>query len=153
MVVRNTSHGQSAVEMALVLGVLFGIGLTAVQAGCLGLTAWKVQHAAQVAAHSATHDMVVPDGRTPCWAVAGGLKDPGELGAAPVCQAVARSLGGLDANSLSLTLSADAAASSLPGAELVRVRLTYREPVTSPLLRLVVGDTFTTTGDASAWAH
>ena len=153
MVVRRALLGQSALELAIVLGVLFGGGLTAAQAGSLGLTAWKVQHAAQVAAYSATSDIAAPDGRTPCWAVAGGLKNPGDLGAAPVCQAVVHSLGGLDPDAVSLILSADNAAWSGPGAESVHVTLTYREPVTSPLLRFLIGDTFTVTGDASAWAH
>jgi hypothetical protein len=153
MVVRRALVGQSAVELALVLGVLAMLGVTAGQTAGLGLTAWKVQHAAQVAAYSATSDMVAPDGRTPCWMVAGGLKNPGELGAAPVCQAVVRSLGGLDPNALSLVLSADNTAPSRPGAESIQVTVTYREPVTSPLLRVFIGDTFTAVGDASAWVH
>lgn len=153
ILVRRALVGQSAVELALVLGVLGAMGLTAAQAASLGLTEWKVQHAAQVAAHAATTDMVALGGQTPCWAVAGGLKNPGQLAAAPVCQAVVQSLGGLDPDSLSLSLTTADATAAVPGAVAMRATVTYREPIFSPLLRLVVGDTFTATGEASAFAH
>lgn len=153
VLVRRASLGQSAVEMALVLGLLGALGVTAAQAASLGLTEWKVQHAARVAALSATADMVASDGKTPCWAVAGGLQNSGQLEGSPVCQAVVQSLGGLDPDSLSLALRPADAATRVPGAVAMRVIVTYREPVFSPLLRLLVGDTFTATGEATAWAH
>jgi len=33
----------------------------------------------------------------------------------------------------------------------VHVTVTYHEPIGSPLLRLFMGDTFTTTADATSW--
>jgi hypothetical protein len=139
--VRGRQLGQVGAEFALVLGFLFTGGLAGLQFGGLAFDALKVGHAAQQAAYIAGSLPATEPGSTaPCWTVSGGLLSPGGLGKAPVCRAITENFGTLDAARASVQVDRTHG--------LYHVTITYAEPVTSPLLRLFFGDTFTTTQDA-----
>jgi hypothetical protein len=138
--------------MALVLGLLVAIGLTFGQLAGFGLTAVKVNHAAQVAAFTAASAEATPlAAETPCWAVTGGLQDPGAYRDAEICRSVVANVGNLDLNRLTISVSPEAAAERAH--QTVRVTVTYQAPITSPLLRWLLGPTYSTTADASSWAN
>jgi hypothetical protein len=138
--------------MALVLGLLVAVGLTFGQLAGFGLTAVKVNHAAQVAAFTAASAEATPlAGQTPCWAVTGGLQDPGAYRDAEICRSVVANVGNLDLNRLTISVSPEGAAERAH--QTVHVVVTYQAPITSPLLRWLLGATYTTTADASSWAN
>ena len=154
--VHRAGHGQVALEMALVVGFIFGLGLATLQFGGLAMTAWKVGHAAQMAAYAAgsepatSFDPQARDARTPCWAVNGGLKYPGGYADADVCQAVVANLGDLDPQGALVTVQRQQL--SQPQHELaIHVTVIYKERITSPLVRWIFGPTFTTTSEATSW--
>ena len=149
---RRVAAGQVAVEMALVLGMLMAIGLTLGQLAGFGLAAAKVNHAAQVAAYTAASTDATPlGGETPCWAVTGGLQDPDAYRDAEICRTVVANVGNLDLNRLTIRVSPEGAADRAH--QTVHVTVTYREPITSPLLRWLLGATYTTTAEASSWSN
>jgi hypothetical protein len=128
------------------------IGLTFGQLAGFGLTAVKVNHAAQVAAFTAASAEATPlAGQTPCWAVTGGLQDPGAYRDAEICRSVVANVGNLDLNRLTISVSPEGAAERAH--QTVHVTVTYQAPITSPLLRWLLGATYTTTADASSWAN
>src|SRR5712692_2230745 len=144
--------GQVAVETALVLGMLLAIGLTFGQLVGFGLAAAKVNHAAQVAAYTAASTDATPlAGETPCWAVTGGLQDPGAYRDAEICRTVVANVGNLDLNRLTISVSPGGAADR--ALHTVQVTVTYQTPITSPLLRWLLGATYTTTAEASSWSN
>jgi hypothetical protein len=149
---RRVVAGQVAVEMALVLGVVLAIGLSFGQLAGFGLAAAKVNHAAQVAAFTAASTDATPQsGETPCWAVTGGLQDPGAYRDAEICRTVVANVGNLDLNGLTISVSPEGA--SERAHQTVHVTVTYQAPITSPILRWLLGATYTTTADASSWAN
>ena len=144
--------GQVAVETALVLGMLLAIGLTFGQLVGFGLAAAKVNHAAQVAAYTAASTDATPKaGETPCWAVTGGLQDPGAYRDAEICRSVVANVGNLDLNGLTISVSPEGAVDRAH--HTVQVTVTYQAPITSPLLRWLLGATYATTAQASSWAN
>jgi hypothetical protein len=149
---RRAAAGQVAVEMALVLGVVLAIGLSFGQLAGLGLAAVKVSHAAQVAAFTAASTDATPlTDETPCWAVTGGLQDPGAYRDAEICRTVVANVGNLDLNGLTISVSPEGAADRAH--HTVQVTVTYEAPITSPLLRWLLGATYTTTAEASSWSN
>ncbi|HYS03057.1 MAG TPA: hypothetical protein VET82_11985 [Candidatus Eisenbacteria bacterium] len=149
---RRAAAGQVAVEMALVLGVVLAIGLSFGQLAGFGLTAVKVNHAAQVAAFTAASTDATPlGGETPCWAVTGGPQDPGAYRDAEICRTVVANVGNLDLNGLTISVSPERAADRAH--HTVQVTVTYEAPITSPLLRWLLGATYTTTAEASSWSN
>jgi hypothetical protein len=138
--------------MALVLGMVLAIGLTFGQLAGFGLAAAKVNHAAQVAAFTAASTDATPlSGETPCWAVTGGLQDPGAYRDAEICRTVVANVGNLDLNGLTISVSPEGA--SERAHQTVHVTVTYQAPITSPILRWLLGATYTTSADASSWAN
>jgi hypothetical protein len=112
----------------------------------LALSAAKVSHAAQEAAYVAGSSLEAAKGdATPCWAVTGGLAHPERYADAAVCRTVVENIGNLNPDQLSVSVSPTLLSRSknVP----IHVTITYQQPVTSPLLRVFMGDTFTTTGD------
>ena len=148
----RTSGGQVALELGLVLAAAFAILLSFGQLAGFGLTATKVSHAAQEAAYVAasTDDSLRADD-TACWAVNGGLQDPGAFRDAEICRTVVANLGNLDASHVSISVTPDGSADRAHHS--VQVTVTYQEPITSPLLRWLLGDTFTTRAQASSWSN
>jgi len=138
--------------MALVLGVVLAIGLSFGQLAGFGLAAAKVNHAAQVAAFTAASMDVTPlSGETPCWAVTGGLQDPGAYRDAEICRTVVANVGNLDLNELTISVSPEGAADRAHHP--VQVTVTYQAPITSPLIRWLLGATYNTTAQASSWTN
>jgi hypothetical protein len=139
--VGRRQSGQVGAEFGLALAFMVTLGVATLQVAGLGLDVVKISHAAQEAAYVAGS---LPEADrtagTPCWAISGGLSNPGGYADAPVCRTVVENLGSLDPQHASLSLTQDG--------ERVHVTVTFAEPVTSPLLRLFMGPTFTTTQDA-----
>jgi hypothetical protein len=135
----------------MVVAFLFALAVMAFQFFGLGLTTIKVSHAAQEAAYVAGSSIEAAGDRTPCWAVTGGLSHPDGHSDAAVCRTVMENLGDVDPASVSVSVSP-----TLPERNQrtpIHVSITYHEPIGSPLLRLFMGDTFSTTADASSWAN
>lgn len=137
-----------AAEFAMVLAFLLVVGVAAWQFGGLALTALKVGSAAQQAAYTAAGSLEINGDRTPCWEMAGGLKDPARYGDPEVCRAVTASLGDLDPELTSVSVVRNGQGK----APTFQVTVTYREPLTSPLLRAFFGPIFIVTSRASSWS-
>lgn len=135
----------------MVVAFLFAMGVMAVQFFGLGLTAFKVNHAAQEAAYVAGSSIEAAGNRTPCWAVTGGLSHPDGYSDAAVCRTVMENLG--DVNPANVSVSVSPTLIERGKRTPVQVTVTYHEPISSPLLRLFMGDTFATTADASSWSN
>jgi hypothetical protein len=134
-------------EFAMVLAFVFAVGIMSVQFLGLALSAAKVNHAAQEAAFVAGSSLEAATGTsTPCWAVTGGLAHPEGYADAAVCRTVVENIGDLNPNQVSVSVSPTLLnrSKNVP----IRVTITYKQAVTSPLLRLFMGETFTTSSDA-----
>jgi len=134
-------------EFAMVLAFVFAVGIMSVQFFGLALSAAKVNRAAQEAAYVAGGSPEAAGGNsTPCWSVTGGLAHPEGYADAAVCRTVLENLGDLNPALVSLSVSPTLLnrSKNVP----IHVTITYRQAVTSPLLRLFMGETFTTTSDA-----
>ena len=131
----------------MVLAFVFAVGIMSAQFLGLALSAAKVNHAAQEAAFVAGSSLEAADASaTPCWAVSGGLGHPQSYADAAVCRTVLENVGDLNPDQMSVSVSPTLLNRSrnVP----IHVTITYHQPVTSPLLRLFIGDTFTTSSDA-----
>jgi hypothetical protein len=134
-------------EFAMVLAFVFALGIMSVQFLGLALSAAKVNHAAQEAAFVAGSSLEAASGTsTPCWAVTGGLAHPEGYADTAVCRTVLENIGDLNPDQVSVSVSPTLLnrSKNIP----IHVTITYHQPVTSPLLRLFMGDAFTTTSDA-----
>jgi hypothetical protein len=135
----------------MVIAFLFALGVMGVQFLGVALTTVKVNHAAQEAAYVAGSSIEAADSRTPCWAVTGGLAHPQGYADATICQTVLQNLGNVNPDRVSVSVSPALVERTKNTS--VRVTVTYQQPVDSPLLRLFMGDTFTTSSDASSWSN
>jgi hypothetical protein len=145
--VRQASRGQVAAEFAMVLAFVVALGIMSVQFLGLALSAAKVNHAAQEAAYVAGSSLEAASGSsTPCWAVTGGLAHPQGYADAAVCRTVIENIGSLDPDLVTVSVSPALLnrSKNIP----VHVTITYHQTITSPILRLVMGETFTTSSDA-----
>lgn len=146
---RQRERGVTTAEFGLVLAFLLVAGAIAWQFASLGLTALKVNLAAQQAAYTAASTLVIHGDQPPCWGVNGGLKDPARYGDPEVCRAITASLGDLDPARASVSV----ARNTTTKAPALEITISYRTPVDSPLLRLFFGPTYVITGHASSWSH
>jgi len=135
----------------MVLAFVFGLGMMGVQFFGLALTTAKVSHAAQEAAYVAGSSIEAAGDRTPCWAVSGGLTHPDGYADAAICHTVLENLGNVNAADVTVNVSPTLIQRTKNSA--IHVTVTYRQPITSPLLRLFMGETFTTSSDASSWTN
>ncbi|MDQ6884834.1 MAG: pilus assembly protein [Candidatus Dormibacteraeota bacterium] len=150
---RGGSRGQVAIEFALVLGLLFAFGLTAVQFAGVALNTAKVNHAAQEAAYVAGSSLeAAGPSQTPCWGVSGGLAHPTGYSDAAICQTVLENLGQIDPTLVAVSVSPESLVQRGKRAP-IHVTVTYRQPITSPLLRLFMGDSAMITSSASSWSN
>ncbi|HYM50607.1 MAG TPA: hypothetical protein VET65_08535 [Candidatus Limnocylindrales bacterium] len=134
-------RGQIGVAVGLAVAATFAIAVSSLQLIGLGLTALEVQHVAQTAADVAVQNPITPTPERPaCWTVANGFQNPAAYSGTPVCRAIAENLGTIEAARAAVDITRFDAQ--------VHVTITYRAPISSPLLRLLLGDTFTTTQDA-----
>ena len=143
---RGASRGQVGAEFAMVVAFLFAAGVMGVQFLGLGLTAAKVSHAAQESAYVAGGSLEAATGpRTPCWSIGGGLAHPEGYADAAVCHTVLENLG--DANPDLVSVSVSPTLLNRGKHAPIHVTVSYRQPISSPLLRLFMGETFTASGD------
>lgn len=131
----------------MVVAFLFALGVMGVQVVGLGLTVARVSHAAQEAAYVGGSSIGAATGRTPCWVVRGGLAQPKGYADAAICQTVLSNLGNVDPDHVSVSVSPASLVERGTNTR-VHVTVTDAEPITSPLLRFFVGDTFVVTSDA-----
>jgi hypothetical protein len=141
--------GQSVIAIFLGLTILFGIGVATLQLAGLGLRSWQLQGAATAGATTLAHGLRVGDPNSePCWQAADGLLRPAAYSEAETCRAIVAHLGDLDPRLATVHVK-----EGLPNAEgrpvAFTVAITYRDPVNSPLLRLFMGSTFTSTSEAT----
>jgi hypothetical protein len=134
-------------EFAMVVAFLFTLGVMGVQFFGLALTAAKVSHAAQEAAYVGASSLEAASGKTPCWAVTGGVAQSRGYADAAICQTVLDNLGNVDANGVSITVSPASLLERGPHT-VVHVTVSYSQPITSPLLRAFLGDRFVATSEA-----
>jgi len=131
----------------MVLAFVFAVGIMSVQFFGLALSAAKINHAAQEAAYVAGSSLEAAAGSsTPCWAVGGGLAHPQGYADAAICRTVVENIGDLNPDQVTLSVSPTLLNRTTNAP--IHVTISYHQPVTSPLLRLFMGDTFTTTSDA-----
>jgi len=131
----------------MVVAFLFALGVMSVEFFGLGLTAVKVSHAAQEAAYVGGSGLEAGSDKTPCWAVSGGLTKSTNYADAGICQTVLANLGNLDPTLVSVSVSPSSLVERGKHTP-IHVTITYRQPITSPLLRAFMGETFVTTSDA-----
>ncbi|MDQ6713036.1 MAG: hypothetical protein M3Z28_07580 [Candidatus Dormibacteraeota bacterium] len=141
--------GQSVIGIFLGLSLLFGSGVATLQFAGLGLRSLQLQEAATAGATTLAHGLRVGDPNSePCWQAADGLQRPAAYSEAETCRAILAHLGSLDAERATVHITQTA-----PDAQgrpyIFTVAITYRDPVTSPLLRLILGPTFTSTSQAT----
>ncbi len=147
---RRRERGVTTAEFALVIAFLLVVGIVGWQFAEIALTQFKVSNAAQQAAYTAASTPVINGGQVPCWQVSDGLKDPARYGDPEVCRAITSSLGDLDPDLATVGVGLHPATSNAPA---VTVSISYRQPITSPFLRLFMGPTFVITSTASSWSH
>ena len=135
----------------MVLAFVFALGMMGVQFFGLALTTAKVAHAAQEAAYVAGSSIEAAGDRTPCWAVSGGLTHPDGYADAAICRTVLENLGNVNAADVTVNVSPTLIERTKNSA--VHVTITYRQPIGSPLLRVFMGETFTTSSEASSWTN
>lgn len=131
----------------MVLAFLFALGVMGVQFFGLALTAAKVGHAAQEAAYVGGASLEAAGNKTPCWAVSGGLTKSADYADAAICSTVLENLGNVDPNLVSVSVS-PANLVERGKHTLIHVTVTYRQPISSPLLRAFMGETFVASSDA-----
>lgn len=142
--------GQSVIVVFLSLSILFGGGIAALQLAGLGLRSLQIQEAATAGATTLAHGLRVGDPTSePCWQASDGLLRPAAYSEAETCRAVVAHLGGLDPERATVRVK-----QGLPNAQgrplAFTVTITYHDPVTSPLLQMIIGPTFTSTSEATA---
>jgi hypothetical protein len=139
--------GQSVIAIFLSIAILFGGGVAAFQFAGLGLRSWQLKEAATAGAITLAGVGVSDRTGEACWHAVDGLQRPTDYAGSETCQAIVSHLGGLDPDRATVHVT-----QALPrdgGTPVVTVAVTYRDPVTSPLLRLFIGPTYTTTSEAT----
>jgi hypothetical protein len=141
--------GQSVIAIFLGLSILIATGIATLQLAGLGLRSWQLQEAAKAGATTLAHGLRVGDPNSqPCWQAQDGLLRPAAYSEAETCRAVVAHLGDLDPRRATVHVK-----QGLPNAQgrpsRYTVAITYKDPVTSPLLQLLLGPTFTSTSEAT----
>ena len=146
---RSSKSGESTLLVAGAIALVFAIGVAGLQAVGLGLRSMQLHEAALVAARTMAHGLRVGDpAAMPCWEASDGLLRPAAYSDAEVCRAVVSNLGGLDPRQASVRVK-QAGMDLVGNPTRFTVTISYREPVSSPVLRLFVGDNFVATSDAT----
>jgi hypothetical protein len=139
--------GQSVIAIFLSIAILFGGGIAAFQFAGLGLRSWQLKEAATAGAVTLAGVGIADPTGEPCWQATDGLQRPTEYADSATCQEIVAHLTGLDPDRATVRVT-----QALPkdgGTPLITVAVTYRDPVTSPLLRVLFGSTFTSTSEAT----
>ena len=85
----------------------------------------------------------------PCWEASDGLIRPAAYSEAEVCRAVVSNMGGLDPRLASVRVR-QAGMDQAGNPTTITVTISYREPISSPLLRLFAGESFVSAGEATS---
>jgi hypothetical protein len=146
---RRSKSGESTLLVAGAIAPVFAIGVAGLQAVGFGLRSMQLHEAALVASRTMAHGLRVGDpAAMPCWEASDGLLRPAAYSDAEVCRAVVSNMGGLDPRHASVQVKQ--AGMDLAGNPTrFTVTISYREPVSSPVLRLFLGDNFVATSDAT----
>jgi hypothetical protein len=146
---RRSKAGESTLLVAAAISLVFAIGVAGLQAAGFGLRSMQLHDAALVASRTMAQGLRVGSpSAIPCWEATDGLMRPAAYADAEVCRAVVSNMGGLDPRQASVRVRQ--AGLDLDGNPTrFTVTITYREPVSSPALRLFVGDSFVATSDAT----
>ncbi len=131
----------------MVVAFLFALGVMGVQFLGLALTAAKVSHAAQEAAYVGGSSLEAASGKTPCWAISGGLAQSRSYADAAICQTVLENLGDVDPRWVTVSVSPARLVERGPHTP-VHVTVTYWKPITSPLMRVFLGERFVASSEA-----
>jgi len=146
---RSSKSGESTLLVAGAIALVFAIGVAGLQAVGFGLRSMQLHEAALVAARTMAHGLRVGDpAAMSCWEASDGLLRPAAYSDAEVCRAVVSNLGGLDPRQASVRVK-QAGMDLVGNPTRFTVTISYREPVSSPVLRLFVGDNFVATSDAT----
>jgi hypothetical protein len=150
---RRSEAGQSAVVILMALSLLFGAVVASFQAVGFGFRTLQLQDAAAAGSQAMAHGLRIGNqAAVPCWTAGDGLEHPANYADAQVCRAVVANLGPLDYHRATVRVSQQGMdATGRPASFTAYV--SYREPVSSPLLRLFVGPDFTSTAEATAGAY
>lgn len=144
----RSKSGQSTLLIAAGIALVFGIGVSGLQAVGFGLRSMQLHEAAVVASHTMAYGLRVGNpGGVPCWEASDGLMRPAAYSESEVCRAVVSHLGGLDPRQTSVRVT-QAGLDPAGNPTTFTVTISYREPVNSPLLRVFVGDSFVSTTQA-----
>jgi hypothetical protein len=136
----------------MVLAFLCALGVMTFQFVDLAVSSAKVAHAAQEAAWVAGSNLEAASGtETPCWAVAGGLSHPDAYADAPICRTVLENLGDVNPDLVTVSVTPQRLVERGNNSG-IRVSITYHQPITSPLLRLFMGNTFVSSSEATSWS-
>ncbi len=131
----------------MVVAFLFALGVMGVQFVGLVLSAAKVSHAAQEAAYVGASSLEAASSKAPCWAVTGGLAQPKAYADAAICKTVLENLGDVDPTLVTVSVSPSSLMERGRRTP-IHVTVTYRQPISSPLLRALLGETFVASSDA-----
>ena len=141
--------GESTLLVAGAIALVFAIGVAGLQAVGFGLRSMQLHEAALAASRTMAHGLRVGNsGAMPCWEASDGLLRPAAYSDAEVCRAVVSNMGGLDPRQASVRVR-QAGLDLVGNPTRFTVTISYREPVSSPVLRLFVGDSFVATSDAT----
>jgi hypothetical protein len=135
------------IAIFLSLALLFAGGIAAFQLAGLGLRSWQLKEAATAGAATLVGVSVSNTTDEPCGQATDGLQRPAAYTDTDTCEAVVSHLGGLDPQRATVRVTHSPAGDGQPS--LVTVAVTYRDPVTSPLLQVLLGSTFTSTSEAT----
>ena len=146
---RSSKSGESTLLVAGAIALVFAIGVAGLQAVGFGLRSMQLHEAALVAARTMAHGLRVGDpAAMSCWEASDGLLRPAAYSDAEVCRAIVSNLDGLDPRQASVRVK-QAGMDLVGNPTRFTVTISYREPVSSPVLRLIVGDNFVATSDAT----
>ena len=146
---RSSKSGESTLLVAGAIALVFAIGVAGLQAVGFGLRSMQLHEAALVAARTMAHGLRVGDpAAMSCWEASDGLLRPAAYSDAEVCRAVVSNLDRLDPRQASVRVK-QAGMDLVGNPTRFTVTISYREPVSSPVLRLFVGDNFVATSDAT----
>jgi hypothetical protein len=148
--VRSSKSGESTLLVAAAISLVFALSVAGLQAIGLGLRSIQLHEAAVVGSHTLAHGLRVGSaGSMPCWQASDGLLRPAAYSEAEVCRAVVANLGGLDPRLASVHVK-QAGIDQDGNPTTFTVTISYREPISSPLLRLFAGESFVSASEATS---
>ena len=147
---RSSKSGQSTLLVAGAISLVFALSVAGLQAVGFGLRSMQLHQAAVAASRTMAHGLRVGNaGSMPCWQASDGLLRPADYSESEVCRAVVSNLGGLDPRRASVQVK-QAGMDQAGNPTIFTVTVSYREPISSPLLRLFAGESFVAASEATS---